>query len=824
MRILSSLIILLTLFGCKREGPIAEVKPFLRTVQVIAGDGISITGEFILSGSYRSIEYGFHLDTDIGFKNPIVLPAGTDPEPSKFELNVQMSLKPDVKYYVRAWAKTDKYEVHGNRVEFQTTHVPQPEISKVFPSTGLWGDTIRITGKYFDYFGKGNKVLFNDSACTNIWLKQDTLYAVVPIVKDGSQTIFVNVNGIKSTNGIPFQLAAPVISGILKTEGSYPDTVMISGDNFSIYNTQILFDGKATEMVNVSRKSLSFVVPYIKAEKSVKVELIRFTTSYPVTPNFHYFEQTILPCKPSSAYIGDTIKLYAKNIDFRRIFVDIKNMDAVLIQNYGTNSLIVTHKWKDSLTFVLRGHYQAKSFVIDVQIGKKSLQWPFKEYTKVDQVVVVHASPVIKKLLKSSYTYCETISWTSLGMYFNGAGQGHLIKAVDGRSFSLSSYESSDHWWHSGKLEPGNYSLQIYASGRYSNIEFFTVEAPVIESISPQVFNRDVALQVKGKNLPVITDYQFTHLQSGRSFVVRNLSVATAGNTLQSISNGRIIGSGDYQVEIKTENNTYKYPGTLTCKDFFTYNSRLTDQMGQSSSIGCGFAANGKLYIPQSSDMRIVDLSTGRISVKPGYYNYDHQPVFFENKTYLNIVKNGKYVICSFNEVTEDWDEVSRDGLANDFVMSGFGVFNNHLLAISTSGDIYQFDQKWNWMGNVKLNYYFVHYIHFANGNLYFCDYYMGRIAVVSTSDWKKVREISMPGWYENSLRYIFEKDGEMFFCAKPRGTGDMYYDFYRFTGNETFVSMTPKILYFDFNYHFCPDGKGNVYFVNEGYVYKFNP
>jgi len=427
-------------------------------------------------------------------------------------------------------------------------------------------------------------------------------------------------------------------------------------------------------------------------------------------------------------------------------------------------------------------------------------------------------------MLKSSYTYCETISWTSLGMYFNGAGQGHLIKAVDGRSFSLSSYESSDHWWHSGKLDPGNYSLQIYASGRYSNIEIFTVEAPVIESISPQVFNRDVALQVNGKNLPVITDYQFTHLQSGRSFVVRNLSVATAGNTLQSISNGRIIGSGDYQVEIKTENNIYKYPGTLTCKDFFTYNSRLTDQMGQSSSIGCGFAANGKLYVPQSSDMRIVDLSTGRISVKPGYYNYDHQPVFFENKTYLNIVKNGKYVICSFNEVTEDWDEVSRDGLANDFVMSGFGVFNNHLLAISTSGDIYQFDQKWNLLGNVKLNYYFVHYIHSANGNLYFCDYYMGKIAVVSTSNWKIIREISMPGLYENSLRYIFEKDGEMFFCAKPRGAGDTYYDFFRFTGNETFVAMTPKILYFDFNYHFCPDGKGNVYFINEGYVYKFNP
>ena len=256
MRILSSLIILLTLFGCKQEGPIAEVKPLLRTDQVTAGDGITISGEFILSGSYRSIEYGFHLDTDISFKSPIILPAGSDREPSKFNVTVSMAMKPDVKYYVRAWAKTDKYEVLGNRVEFQANKVMPPEIIKVFPDKGIWGDTVMITGKYFDYFGKGNEVLFNDLACTNVWIKKDTLWAVVPIVKEGPLTVFVKVNGTKSAKGIPFQLAAPVISGILKMEGSYPDTVSISGDNFSIYNTHILFDGKETEMVNVSRKSV----------------------------------------------------------------------------------------------------------------------------------------------------------------------------------------------------------------------------------------------------------------------------------------------------------------------------------------------------------------------------------------------------------------------------------------------------------------------------------------------------------------------------------------------------------------------------------------
>ena len=297
-------------------------------------------------------------------------------------------------------------------------------------------------------------------------------------------------------------------------------------------------------------------------------------------------------------------------------------------------------------------------------------------------------------------------------------------------------------------------------------------------------------------------------------------------NTSQLIDPINIFGKGDYQLEIKIGDKSFKYPGVVHMNDYFDYQMKLTDPIAQSSSVGCGFTLNNKLYIPQQSGkMSIVDLGTGNVRSKPGYYNYDHQPVFLANKVYMNIYKEDlmRYALCSFNEATEEWDELNMDGVLTDFSLKGLGVFNNQLLIISSKGDVYKFDQKWILLNNIKLNLYFIHYIHSIYGNLYLCDFYQGNIIVVSTSDWTILKLIKMPGIYENSLRYIFDKEGTMFFCAKPGGGVEDQYNFFKFTAEEKFEALIPKKMVFDFNYHFCPDGKGNIFFINKEYVYKFN-
>jgi len=370
---------------------------------------------------------------------------------------------------------------------------------------------------------------------------------------------------------------------------------------------------------------------------------------------------------------------------------------------------------------------------------------------------------------------------------------------------------------------PGDYKVQLYSFDRLSNPLFFTVKVPSISNVSPVEFSRYDTIQITGKNLPYSSDYKFTHIESGRFYMLRNWWESNNNETLKKASAQNIIGSGTYQLELNLGNKSYKYPGIVNVKDNFSYVNKMADPFWQ-TSLSCGFAINNKVYIRNHGNMRIIDISNGKVQINSSDTYGEAQPVFFDNKIYLKVAIDGKVVIGSFNETTEDWDAFNMEGVAAGFALSCFGVCNNQLIAISSNGDIYQYNQKWIFLNNVKTNYYFLHYIYSANGNLYLCDFYMGKIAVVSTTDWKIRKEIAMPGTYENSLRYIFEIQGKMYFCAKPGGGVEDQFNLYRFNSDETFEALSPKKLKWDYYYQFCPDGKGNVYFVNEGYIYKFNP
>lgn len=830
-KIISTAIIALIMsifcISCKREESTPEVKPLLKTNEAILftanGGGINLSGEFILSGKYGSIQYGFDLDTVSTFKQPIVIPVGSNKEPDRFGTITDAALKPNAQYYVRTWAKTEKYVVYGNTTSFQSKGSSAPVIDKIVPDIALWGDTLKLIGKYLDYFGRDNRVYFNDLLAANSWGKGDTIWAIVPVPKDNNLSVYVEVYGKRSVKGVPFLISTPVISGINKTEGQYPDTITISGDNFSTYNTSIHIDGKDTEMFNVTSKSISVIVPYLKDDKSVKVELLRFSKSYTITDNFHYHGQDILNYSKNSAWIGDTLKLYAKNIDFRKIMLNINNPDPKLLSDYYaqySQSLTITKKWKDSLEFILKGSSDASKFTLEVQFGKTAPAYPYKIFTTVDQKEVDHKAPLIVNMEKNEYIYGETINWKSKGLYILFGNQGHIIKSTD-NSFVVNSSEMNQHTVNNGVLEPGNYSLQLQRAGKYSNPEYFTVKAPSIEGISPTPFTRDDVLQITGKNLPLYYNYTFSHLQSGRSFAINSWWGTTTG-----LHTEKMVGSGDYQVEMKIGDKSYKYPGVVHLNDYFDYQMKLTNPIPQVSSVGCGFSFNNKLYIPQQSGMMsIIDLTTGNVRSKPGYYNYDHQPVFLGDNIYMNIYKEDqrRTALCSFNKSTEEWDEVSMEGIPAGFVYFGMGVFNNHLLIFSNRGDIYQFDQKWNFIKNIRLDLYFIHYVYSKNDKLYICDFYKGQIIVISTLNFEILETIKMPGDYENSLRYVFELQDGLYYCGLARGGGDNFYDLYKFTSNETFEKLKPGKLAYDYYYHFCPDGKGNVYLVHQGYIYKFN-
>lgn len=321
------------------------------------------------------------------------------------------------------------------------------------------------------------------------------------------------------------------------------------------------------------------------------------------------------------------------------------------MSQYGNQSLIVTQKWKDSLTFILNGNFQPSKFNLDIQFGEKSSGWPSLTFKTVDQIIIVHKAPFLEAPKNREFVFRENIYWDCKGIYFNGLNQGYLIKSLDG-TVNLSypgSYSSNAYY--TVNLVPGDYSLQLYSSDRLSNLDFFTVKAPIIETVSPTLFNRDNTIQITGKNLPLYSDYLFTHIQSGRTFTRKNDDKST--NTLQDLNPEGIVGDGTYQLEFKIGDMSFKYPGTLEFKDNMHYLMKIIDPIKSITSLGAGFASNGKLYILQREEMGIIDLRTGKIQTKSGYYFYG-QPFFFNSKIYMKINIGNKTSMYIFNEVNED--------------------------------------------------------------------------------------------------------------------------------------------------------------------------
>ncbi len=819
-RALSVLVIILICAGCKREEPIPEVKPLLKTNQAIVNTesdgGITIMGEFILPGHYRSIQYGFDIDTYANFPEPIILHAGTDAEPRKFEATAQVALKSGVNYYARTWAKTERYEVFGNTIAFQSNGSSSPEIEKVVPVVVFWGDTIMISGKHFDYYGKDNKVTFNEELSLKTWGNKDTIWAVVPVVPS-SQNFKIEVNievfDNHTKEGYSLEIAQPIISTVSATEGQYPDMVIVTGNNFSHSNTELLVDGTKVRLLYLSKKSFCFIVPYLKSERNVKIVLNSFAGSYILNENFHYFEQKIFsPLKPG--WIGARNKLYGKNIDFRKILFELKN---------GDKSLQITQKWKDSTEFILVGKFEASTFNLDLLFGEiDGINSPWPLYKFADRVDIDHRAPLLETLGKKEYRYYEQISWQCWGIYFNEANAGYWIKSQDG---SVNMTGTGINLFPTPDLTPGNYTLQLFSGSRLSNIEAFTVSEPKIVGVTPALFTRDNLLQISGENLPVYTYYQFTHLSSGRKFYRPNMRQESSMQQIDPIS---LIGNGDYQVEIKVKDKLYLFPGVIQFEDYFNYYTKAKDSFLSSPSAGCGFAIGDNLYILQYNEMSIVNIATGRVHMKTGFNYFTHQPLFLNNKIYMNIQKvDGSRLLCEFNEINEEWDPLINDGIAAGEALLGNGVFNDHLIMISTTGTVYSLGQQWAKMGKLDKAPSAIDYVYSKNGYLYLCDFYSGDIAVVSTSEWKVIKHIDMPHHYGGMSKYIFEYKDELYYCATPNdfnSYGDIHSEMYKFTSQETFEVLFPKKMEYNYYYHFCPDSNGTVYFVSEGYVYKFNP
>lgn len=266
---------------CKKEEVATKEYPRLNTLDVttINETGATFNAE-IISGNIADIkEYGFVWDTNgnpnIGLDDQLVIPGQLIQ--NKFSAEINSSLVKGVTYYVKPYVKSSGFLVYGKYVSFISSGSEAPVILNFTPKTGVWGDTIKITGKYFRSRNEGVIVKLGELQASVISISDSTIKIVIPD-KTNSELVNLSVSviGKIATSLNQFSYKVPVISGISPEYVTFSDTVYIKGNNLISARIQPTVNFNVTRMAIVfaSEKLIKIVLPVSYKTKTTSIAVI----------------------------------------------------------------------------------------------------------------------------------------------------------------------------------------------------------------------------------------------------------------------------------------------------------------------------------------------------------------------------------------------------------------------------------------------------------------------------------------------------------------------------------------------------------------------
>lgn len=259
---------LLMLFSCSKEENAAREYPRLNTIGVshTTGSATLFNAEIINGNPAAVTEYGFVWGTG---DNPMVeldskkfktgAPAG-----HAFTDTIYSGLKNGDTYYMRAYIRTADYLVYGKTISFKSTGNMGPQLTGFSPEHAAWGDTLRITGRYFGYNRKNIQVKLGTITAPVIASTPESIDIVIPADKNnGKVPVIVSVDGIAFQSNSSFSYLEPAITSVSPLTGTYDDTLTVRGSNFSLDKaaSQIFFDKNPARTISASREILQVIVP-----------------------------------------------------------------------------------------------------------------------------------------------------------------------------------------------------------------------------------------------------------------------------------------------------------------------------------------------------------------------------------------------------------------------------------------------------------------------------------------------------------------------------------------------------------------------------------
>jgi hypothetical protein len=262
---LSFILLTFLLLICCRKDKDLESDPVVETLQseIPAEGGVILHGD--LSGVSAIEKYGFYYSRDSLFSpyNTNVISFDNPEKSGMFYAEINTNLVPDVVYFFKAFIETRKGLIFGKRNLFLSTGSKPPEITRVMPEIAYLEDTVKIYGKHFgkemNYY---TQVVFSGTSTSIIQLSDSIITCVI----HGSSELYepqLKVIVFDKSDSISFNLYTPVIESIGPMNGTFRDTISITGQHFDkvITRNKVLLGSVPAEIISSSRNKLTFVVP-----------------------------------------------------------------------------------------------------------------------------------------------------------------------------------------------------------------------------------------------------------------------------------------------------------------------------------------------------------------------------------------------------------------------------------------------------------------------------------------------------------------------------------------------------------------------------------
>lgn len=810
------------LVSCQKETKKAEILIISTHNVEIDGtteNGVVFSASILLNSDETILDQGFVYALR---KLPSIADnkvSGMDDHGAKnFNIKLDDVLMPDATYYVRSFVQTEKYLIYGNEVSFFSNGSEPPFIEKIEPETAIWGDTIMITGKNFDPSGKENSIWFNQLKATQRWGTTDTIYVVVPDeLIDKKSNVSVSLYGKKSESSKTFEIPKPVVHSVSKTEGQYPDTLIVQGKYFSEIYGSLLFGGSILKTASISKSEIRFIIPFLGEGQTVSVQFQQLDEKIEIENEFKYIEQKITGLSKDSTFIGDTLTIYALNIDFQK--VDLKTR----INNGECSKGLL---WKDSMQIITKnmGFFKREFFLecilYDENISQSKILY---------QTMVKHINPTIKSVETSKLAYLGELILEVSGLYnyyetdfifYNENDEEIVVTTgylLEGNRYNIKSL--------SKKLVPGHYKVKIKLSSRLSNSAMFEVMIPEVRQFGENInYKRGDEIFIDGEYLPPIIDaYQLKQVSGGRVFR-RGYKSDKEVENINYYPTNKLIGRVEYQLEFVFNDKIFKTGYSIFLDDYFEFvteyewNSNYNYSTYDSKSNVC-FSKDGKLYsmLYNESRIEILDLKTKSFIRKSTNLNIN------DDLIYPTIVNENVYVCANeklhrYNFATDKWIllEVNH---TNDTIINTC-VINDELVVQNSSNDILRYNGSWQELGKGDLG-------NFAHGIGSFCyTYFEGEIQKKSLDDFSIISQTPSPlkPLWNKYRTQNFVYNGEIF-------ETDIYYSTLLITKfspkDNTFEKLKPEFITDQGATitRFFSDINGEVYFKTDTrHIYKFSP